>query len=113
LPNPSFQLTAWSFGFITVFGVATGFGLSDFFQQTPAATELGRSAGTKQKCCPRRTLGAELRSSRLVSAPRQKKNDDNKQNQIISCAEQGARVDVHSSACLKAASSCPPLSAER
>jgi hypothetical protein len=37
------------------------------------APYLYRSAGTKQKCCPRRTLGAELRSSRLVSAPRQKK----------------------------------------
>jgi hypothetical protein len=39
----------------------------------PAAQSPARSAGTKQKCCPRRTLGAELRSSRLVSAPRQKK----------------------------------------
>jgi hypothetical protein len=62
---------------------------------------LYRSAGTKQKSCPRRTLGAELRSSRPVSAPRQKKSDDNKHNQIIFCAEQGARADVHSSACLR------------
>jgi len=38
------QLTARGFGFNNVFGVATGFGLSDGFRQIPAATELFRQA---------------------------------------------------------------------
>ena len=42
LPNPPLQLTAGSFCFYNVFGVVVGFGLSDGFRQTPAATELGR-----------------------------------------------------------------------
>jgi hypothetical protein len=44
---------------------------------TPAPYFCGW-AGTKQNGCPRRTLGAELRSSRLVSAPRQKKKEIDK-----------------------------------
>jgi len=34
------QLTAGIFGFNNVFGFVVGFGLSDVFRQTPAATEL-------------------------------------------------------------------------
>jgi hypothetical protein len=42
MPNQSLQLTAGSVVFNNVFGFATGFGLSDGFRRTPAATELGR-----------------------------------------------------------------------
>jgi len=40
LPNQALQLTAGIFGFMKVFGVVMGFGLSSVFRQTPAATEL-------------------------------------------------------------------------
>mgnify|MGYP001573313839 CR=1 FL=1 len=40
--NQPLQLTAGSFGFSNVSGVAAGFGWSDVFRHPPAATELGR-----------------------------------------------------------------------
>jgi len=44
-PNQSLQLTAGNCGFNNVRWVATGFGLSDAFRQTPAATELWSLGG--------------------------------------------------------------------
>ena len=46
-PNQSLQATAGSCGFINVFGVVAGFGLSDVFRQTPTAPELGSLGGEK------------------------------------------------------------------
>ena len=46
-PNQPLQLTAGPAVFINVYGIATGFGLSDGFRQTPTAPELeslGRNA---------------------------------------------------------------------
>ena len=44
-PNKPLQLTAGNCGFYNVFGVATGFGLSDVFRKAPAATELWSLGG--------------------------------------------------------------------
>jgi hypothetical protein len=46
MPNKALQLTARICGFNNVSGVVAGFGLSDGFRQTPAATELGSLGST-------------------------------------------------------------------
>ena len=42
MPNQALQLTAGISGFLNVNWQTAGFGLSDVFRQTPAATELFR-----------------------------------------------------------------------
>jgi len=71
----------------------------------------GRSAGTKQKCCPRRTLGAELHSLRL--ARRLTVEINNKINETAIGAEPGARTNGRSGFPPPVEPACPSLSAER